>query len=138
MKTTLIVTSILTGLSGLAHSAQVVDVLEIAGKSREEVATYLGAEKSCEETKYGPKCYYSKGEVEVLFIDGSADWITVEAMETEPFSKAALKAIGLNEVPPSFSSSFTMRWESIQGFQSVSFFKGASNTDYAYIKVSTK
>lgn len=52
--------------------------------------------------------------------------------------KLTLIAIGLKEAKPSFSNNFTLRWNSIQGLMEVSIFKGASNSDYAYIKVKTK
>ena len=134
--------SIVLGLSllawaGTATSSEVVNILKLAGKSRAEVATILGSEKSCSKSKYGIKCQYSKGETEIVFIKGKADWITVEGIDHVPFGISALNAIGLKKTNPTFKNNFTLRWEPIQGLMSVSIFKGASNSDYAYIKVRT-
>jgi len=125
-------------VTGLAHAEPIVDVTKIAGKSEKQVAAYLGAPSSCGKSKYGKKCQYHKGQTEVVFIYGKADWITVEEIDQVPFSKAGLGALGLKEATPTFSNAFTMRWEQIQGLREVSLFKGATASDYAYIKVKTK
>ncbi len=134
----IILSIILTWSVGIVHAETIVDVSKIAGKSQEDVATYLGKEISCSKGKHGNKCQYNKGEVEVVFINGKADWITVEGINNIPFTKSALNALGLQETRPSFKNNFTLRWEGIQGLRSVSLFKGASKSDYAYIKVKTK
>ena len=125
-------------ISGTALAEAIVDVTKIAGKSQKDVAAYLGKEISCGKSKYGEKCQYKKGETEIVFIKGKADWITVEELESVPFSKSALRAIGLKVTRPSFKNNFVLKWEPIQGLRSVSIFKGASNSDYAYIKVKTE
>jgi hypothetical protein len=137
MKNILLTIIIFTLSVGIAHAEAVVDITKVAGKSQKEVATYLGKEISCSHSKYGKKCQYKKGETEIVFIKGKADWITVEGIDNVPFSKSAITALGLKETRPSFKSNFTLRWEPIQGLRSVSVFKGTSNSDYAYIKVKT-
>ena len=134
----LLVMAILAVSVSTAHAEAIVDVTKIAGKSENDVSAYLGQPSSCGNSKYGKKCQYQKGETEVVFIKGKADWITVEGIDLIPFSKSALSAIGLKEARPSFSNDFTLRWDSIQGLMEVSIFKGASKSDYAYIKVKTK
>lgn len=124
--------------AGLAQAAPVVDVTKIAGKSENEVAKYLGKPSSCGKSKQGKKCQYNKGETEIVFIQGKADWITVEGIDQIPFTNAALVALGLKEAGPAFSNNFTKRWERIEDLREVSLFKGASSSDYAYIKVTTK
>jgi len=125
-------------ISGTALAEAIVDVTKIAGKSQKDVAAYLGKEISCGKSKFGEKCQYKKGGTEIVFIKGKADWITVEELESVPFSKSALQAIGLKVMRPSFKNNFVLKWEPIQGLRSVSIFKGASNSDYAYIKVKTE
>ncbi len=125
-------------LVSTAHAEILVDITKIAGKSENEVSAYLGQPSSCGSSKYGKKCQYQKGETEIVFINGKADWITVEGIDHIPFSKSALNAIGLNEASPSFSNNLTLRWDSTQGLMEVSIFKGALMSDYAYIKVITK
>lgn len=122
----------------VANAEPIVDILKIAGKAESEVALYLGGPSSCSHSKYGEKCNYEKGETEIVFINGKADWITVEGIDSIPFSRSALPSLGLKEASPSFSNNFTLRWNSIQGLIEVSLFKGSANSDYAYIKTKTK
>jgi len=124
--------------TNIAYAEPVVDVLKIAEKPEAEVANYLGSPSACDNSKYGKKCQYAKGETEIVFINGKADWITIEGIDSIPFSKSSLIAIGLKESDPSFSNNFTLRWHAIQGLMEVSLFKGTSKSDYAYIKVNTK
>lgn len=134
-----IITLALTALiSATASAAPVVDVTQIAGKTEAAVSAYLGAPSDCGKSKYGKKCQYSKGETEIVFINGKADWITIEGMDSIPFTKAALTALGLKVRHPSFSSDYSLKWNSIQGIGEISIFKGGSKSDYAYIKVATK
>ncbi len=82
----LIFVAIATLTATAVYAEPIVDVLKIAGKSESEVTSYLGAPKSCGKSKYGNKCQYTKGETEVVFINGKADWITVEGIDSVPFS----------------------------------------------------
>ena len=137
MKQVLIIAFLLF-FAAVAQAEIVVDVTKIAGKSENDVATYLGKPISCGSSKYGKKCQYEKGQTEIVFIQGKADWITVEGADNIPFSKIALGSLGLKEARPSFTNDFTLRWEAIQGLREVSLFKGSSSSDYVYIKVKTK
>ncbi len=123
--------------SSVAWAGLVVDVLKIAGKSKAEVTTYLGKPSSCGNSKYGVKCQYVKGQTEIVFIKGKADWITIEDIDGIPFSKDALQVLGLKNISPSFSNDIVIRWDSIQGLKEVSIFKGGTFSDYAYIKTKT-
>ncbi|WP_150118970.1 hypothetical protein [Massilia sp. NR 4-1] len=114
-----------------------VDVTKIAGKDAKHVAQILGSSK-CSKIKYGPKCEYRNGSIEIVFIGGAADWITISNLEDVPFNADALKALGLNKAHPSATKPMVIRWDSIPGFLSVSLFKGIVGSDYAYIKVKTQ
>ena len=118
-------------------AAPIVDVTKIAGKTQKEVATVLGEPTSCEAVKQGKKCFFKPGETEIVFISGKADWITVEALDTAPYSEEALPLLGLEKVSAVLSNENTMRWETIPGLIEVSIFPAQSGVDYAYIKIST-
>jgi hypothetical protein len=115
----------------------IVDVPKIAGKTQKDVATVLGEPTTCETVKQGKKCFFKLGETEVVFISGKADWITVEALDTAPYSDEALPLLGLEKGTAAFSNESTMRWETIPGLLEVSIFPGQGGVDYAYIKTST-
>lgn len=115
-----------------------VDVLDLVGKSKVEVSKLIGSPKSCGPSKYGEKCQFDKSETEIVFINGKADWITVEGLDDKPFSNSTIELLGFKPKTPTFSDAFTKRWEPLQGLVSVSLFKGGSNSDFAYIKAYTK
>ena len=121
-----------------AHAHEIVDLLKVAGKTSRDVAAYLGEPSHCEPIKCGQKCHYDKGETEIVFIDGKADWITVEAMDQTPFSPAALGALGLDVRKPTFvNPKCVYRWNTFPGILDISIFRGRVNADYAYIQVNS-
>lgn len=115
-----------------------IDVPALAGKNKLEVSELIGSPVSCAISKYGEKCQFEKAETEIVFIEGRADWITVEGLDEIPFSNSTLEFLGFASRKPTFSNSFTKRWEPLQGLRSVSLFKGGDNSDYAYIKAYTR
>lgn len=126
-------------LSGVVQAGEVViDVPVLVGKSKVDVSKIIGEPISCSSSKYGEKCQFQKAETEIVFINGKADWITIEGLDDKPFSDSTIQLLGFKEQSSSFSNSFTKRWEPLQGLLSVSLFKGSSNSDYAYIKAYTK
>lgn len=126
-------------LLGSAIAAEpVVKILDIAGKSKSTVASVLGKAKSCTSGKYGEKCIYEKGQIEIVFIKGKADWITVEALDHISFDSSSLTALGLNGTEPTFKNANTMRWDGINGLLEVSIFPAGKIVDYAYIKTNTR
>ena len=68
-----------------------LDVHAFAGKAQADVAKVLGAPSRKEKSKYGPKLSYRDGKVEVVFIDGKADWITVSGMSGVPFDSNSIE-----------------------------------------------
>lgn len=123
--------------SAAVIAAPAVDVTKIAGKDAKHVAQILGSSK-CSKIKYGPKCEYRNGSIEIVFIGGVADWITISNLKDVPFDANALKFLGLNRARPSAAKPTVIQWNSIPGFLSVSLFKGSVGSDYAYVKVKTQ
>lgn len=117
--------------------AAIIDIPKIAGKAEEEAAEILGPPSSCENVKQGKKCFYQTGEIEVVFISGKADWITVNALDSAPYSEDALPLLGLERSPASFSNDFVMRWSGVPTLLEVSIFSARDHVDYAYIKTTT-
>lgn len=135
----LVITLALFALSLVANAKEVIiDVPSIIGKSKAEVSSLIGKPTSCDSSKYGEKCQFKRGETEIVFIKGKADWITVEDLDNHPFTNSTIILLGFKLQTPSFSNAFTKRWEPLQGLKSVSLFKGENNSDYAYIKAYTK
>lgn len=121
-----------------AAAKLVVDVPKLAGKSEAEVAALLGDPTSCETVKQGKKCTYTTGETDVVFISGKADWISVDALDSAPYSSDALPLIGFEPATPDFSNEHVMRWRNLPGVLEVSLAPAGGGVDFAYIKISTQ
>jgi hypothetical protein len=117
--------------------ASVVDIPKIAGQSMKHVGEQLNSTPTCVKNKRGTKCDYKDGRIEIVYIDGKADWIAVNGLEQIPFSDAGIVDLGFTRKSPSFRSPMVSRWNGLPNVLEVSMFKGHSGTDYAYIKVKT-
>ncbi len=116
----------------------VVDIPKIAGKEPAAVEKILGKSTGEEKTKQGKKLTYQKGKVEIVYINGKADWITVNDLKEIPFDDSAPNALGLEVGKPTFKGPAVIRWEPAGKFKSVAVFPLDGKVDYAYIKVTTK
>lgn len=121
----------------VAEASSVVDIPKIAGQRMKQVGELLKAKPTCAKNKRGTKCDYNDSRIEIIFIDGKADWITVNGLEQVPFTDAAIVRLGFSEKSPVFRSPVVKRWNGLPGVLEVSIFKGQIGTDYAYIKVKT-
>lgn len=125
-----------------AANAKGLDLVQVAGKPKPAVEKVLGKADSCgtvSPSKVGkvPKCVFQGGKIEVVFIDGKADWITVYTPGVR-FDQDAIAALGLAVRKPDFSNAFTMRWKGIGGYREVAAFPGAGNeVDYLYVRAAT-
>ncbi|WP_428657558.1 hypothetical protein [Runella sp.] len=118
-----------------------LEIKNIAGHSVKEVAAALGEATEMEpikiEGKKNPKYSYKAGAVEIVFINGKADWITV-TLNNGTFDKTALGIIGLPAADPAFSNPNVMRWKDYEEIQSISLFPKEGGIDYFYIKTLTE
>jgi hypothetical protein len=121
-----------------AHEAPILDVKRIAGKRMEEVESILGQAVHCEDGKYGRKCDYGRGDIEIVFIGGKADWISVDSIAGADLSENPLHLLGLTSRPPVIENEYVMRWDDGDGLLSVTIFKsGGNSASSAYIKTRT-
>ena len=118
-----------------------LEIKNIAGHSVKEVSTALGEATEMEsiklEGKKNPKYSYKAGAIEIVFINGKADWITV-TLNNGTFDKTALGIIGLPPADPAFGNQSVMRWKDYEGLLSVSLFPKEGGIDYFYIKTATE
>ena len=125
-------------MTAVASTDIILNVPKIAGKSEVEVEKEIGRANSCVQTKYGEQCFYEKADTEIMFIDGKADWITINKMNGLPYSKESLAALGLPVAEPVFNSASIMRWDNLAGILEVSLLSQGKSVGYAYIKVKTR
>lgn len=118
-------------------AADELDIIRIIRKTKTEIDRRLGAAKDCANTKQGYKCYYSDN-IEIVYNNGFADWITLYNMDNHSFSPHSLTVIGLPSAQPNFSSNYVMRWENYHGIKQISMFNKNGKIDNLYIKTTTQ
>lgn len=117
----------------------IMSIPAIAGKTKADVEALLGEPSSCTTTKHGEKCEFDWRRLEIVCINGLADWITVNSIKGQPFSPSSLVLLGINKANPTAATDFSIRWDHIPGYVEVSVFPYTTGVaDYAYIKVKTK
>ncbi len=105
----------------------------LAGKDREWISQALGKPDKCEDetiSRVGtvPACSYQGGKIEVVYINGLADWIDVNEVGL-PFEPDSLRAFGFSSVPaPSVQNEQMISWSEIAGFRGINYGKGLGNT----------
>ena len=78
------------------------DVPAIAGKTSAQVEIVLGVPEEGDPEGQHPRLWYLNGDVEVVFVDGKAEWITLYDMMDIPFGRSALRALRLPDREPTF------------------------------------
>ena len=116
----------------------VVDIPKIAGKEPATVEKLLGKPTEGEKTKHGKTLVYQKGKVEIVYIKGKADWITVNDLNDVTFDETAIKALGIEAAKPNIREPMVIRWEPAGKLASVAVFELDGKVDYAYVKAATK
>ncbi len=120
------------------ETADVVPVAALAGQDKAKVAAALEKPAKCEKIKYGDKCYYKGGAVEIVFIGGKADWFSVSPKDA-PLQAASLAQVGLpTNVRPAFQAKEVLRWKMLSDLLEGSMHQGApGKVDFIYVKART-
>lgn len=128
-----------------------IELTSIIGRDQGAVDGALGAPSACESvspSKVGKssKCSYRDGNVEVVFIKGKADWITVYGTDSRApasaldvsFDAASLAQLGLSGSPTA-TSPIGVFWKgSVQGTREVTMFgQKGGKVSYFYVKAFT-
>ena len=116
-------------------------IKNIIGHSEKEVAAILGKSTELEDIKLNgkknPKYGYKDEAIEIVYIDGKADWITL-TLNNGTYDKTALGIIGLPIAEPTISNKNVIRWQNHEGMLSISLFPKTDGTiNYFYIKTVT-
>jgi hypothetical protein len=126
----------------------VCDIKKLAGKSPKQVQKLYGKPDISVPTAVhvGPckeqtcnRYTYQHEKIEVVFINGKADWITVNEVGSFPLSADAIKLLGLPATSPSFENpDNVIRWSSVDGIREISAFSnGSGGISYFYIHCQT-
>ncbi len=68
------------------------------------------------------KAYYVNKSIEIAYIDGKADWITINNPQNAVFDKSILLQLGLEKIEPTFANDNVVRWNNIPPFQEIAIF----------------
>lgn len=113
-----------------------VQLSSFAGKPRAEAEQVLGASQSCQAALHSERCNYAN-RVEVVYIDGKADWITVSFPYGRfPLAPESLGLLGLPSSEPQSGDENQIGWTAIQGLRSVQMVGDENGAMFARIKVS--
>ena len=127
MSMTRISTAILAvSLCSTALGAQEIafDVPAIAGKTPTQVEASLGVPEQGDPEGRHPRWWYLDQNVEIVFVDGKAEWITLYDMTDIPFARSALRALGLPDREPTFiNPRGDLRWNNIPGVKELNVFQ---------------
>ena len=126
----------------MASSEIIVDLKNIAGKTKTEVASILGrgtpADKE-DQTIYGEKLYYKEGNFEIVYIDGLSDWITITGLKNIQFDPSSIRSLGFKDVhKPTFQNKLVIRWNLEPEIRQIQMSSGQDGKVWMiYIKVKT-
>jgi hypothetical protein len=115
---------------------------ELSGKNEKEVSKIYGAGTKMgiwKDARAGcvdcPKMNYKSDSVEVIFINGKSDRITLNHLENYDFNNEVI--LGLLDLPvatPTFDNkSDIKRWEQYHGYRSISAFGNKGKINYILI-----
>jgi hypothetical protein len=117
----------------------VIDVSKIVGKAEAEIAKMLDEPGACSKVEQGRKCSYVAGDMEIVFINGKADWITVDGISGAPFNKDSISLLGFNPIIPDASNADIITWLNKYDCLSIVFLPGSNGKiSYAYIRHRTE
>ena len=110
--------------SALGAQEVAFDVPAIAGKTPTQVQTVLGVPEEGDPEGQHPRLWYFNRNVEAIFVDGKAEWITLYDMTDIPFGRSALRALGLPDREPTFiDPRGDLRWNNIPGVKELNVFR---------------
>ncbi len=122
-----------------------LNVTKIAKQPKDVVDAYLGtpnfhetispSNAPCPCEKYS----YKESNIEIVFMNNKADWITVYKMNEIKYDSASiLKALGLKYTTPFLQDDYVIKWNDFDGFDQLSAFgDGKGQLSYIFLKAIT-
>lgn len=134
-----------SSINNEVEESKIVDIEKIVGKPLDSLTVILGKSVELENTKYGPKYSFRDGDINVIFINDVADWITISNMNDAEFVNCSIDLLGdFNCINRTFKGVNVMIWRGLRGINEISFHRkyeggdATSKIDYAYIKYQTE
>lgn len=121
-----------------AVAGAALDLRALAGRTPAEVEAMIGAASDCEDALHSRRCDYAQSPVQIVFIDGRADWFTVRtAGEELPLAPETLARFGLPVSEPQEVTPRENVWRDFAGFREVRMVGDEYGVSYVRIKALT-
>jgi hypothetical protein len=139
----IIALALLALIPSFLNAEVIVDLMSIAGKTKNEVAQVLGEATPADsqnQSKHGERLFYRNGSFEIVYVNEIADWITITELKDLPFSPSSLKSLGFSKVyKPTFQNQNVIRWNLGKAIREISIFPGQKGKVWMIsISVKTK
>lgn len=121
-----------------AQGAMPLALVGFAGKDKNAVAKLLGEPIGCERGEFSERCRYPQQRIQITYINGRADWITVPLSGRELILQAqTLAVLGLPVREPDEQTEHEAIWHKLGGYREVRLVGGDEGVLYACIKYAT-
>jgi hypothetical protein len=121
-----------------AQTGASVDIKALAGRTPAEVQALIGPASDCEQALHSRRCDYAQSPVQIVFIDGRADWFTVRAMGQElQLAPETLARFGLPVAEPQEQTQRENVWHDLAGLKEVRMVGDEYGVSYVRIKAFT-
>ena len=112
-------------------------VMEMVGKSDTEIADILDQPGSCKKTSQGESCYYQNKTIEVIYINGRADWFAFAEIEGVKFDHYAIHYLGLVPASPFVHRARQMHWQGHHGLGLISVYGSGEDVQLIQVRAYT-
>ncbi len=124
--------------TGVERTPTAPNLMALSGRSAADVEALLGPPSECEDTLYSRRCQYAQSPVEIVFIDGRADWFTLRGSgEGLPLAAETLAHFGLPVTEPDHATEQENLWRDLAGFKEVRMVGDEYGVSYVRIKALT-
>lgn len=135
--------ALLALIPSFLNAEVIVDLMSIAGKTKDEVTQVLGEATPADsqnQSKHGERLFYRNGSFEIVYVNGVADWITITELKDVPFSPTSLKSLGFPKAyKPTFQNQNVIKWNLGKTIREISMFPGQKGKVWMIsISVKTK
>lgn len=131
------------------NSGSLIKINDIVGKTLKQTEKLLGKATNIDKARPSgtpcktnggcDKAQFQAGKYEILFINGKADWITINELFGFDLDESSIQLLGLPKSAPNVNSASLIRWVNVKGIKEITFFKnGSDKIDYIYIKAKTE
>lgn len=115
-----------------------LDLATFAGKPTDAVRDVLGEPQRCEPALHSERCRYPLEGIEITYIDGRADWITLPLRYSDaPFAEALLARYGLPARAADEVDEHQYVWRQLGGYREVRLVGSGSEALFLRVKVQT-